>query len=136
MTAPFASLVFVFAFVVVSLISRTIVFSNMLVCEKVEQVLFLIQNIQKLIRNSWLRIASFDPCYVKIIFCANPKMLKIIKIFITRICIYKKQGQRFIFVRYSNIIHFINITIFRGTNIFGVIIIFWVYIVKLIYWKF
>ena len=70
--------------------------------------------------------------YVKIIFHATQKMLKIIKIFIKRACIYMEQGQRFIFVRHSSIINFINIIIFRGRNIFRVIINFWGCIVKLI----
>ena len=43
-------------------------------------------------------------------------MLKVIKIFIDRTCVYMEQEKRFIFVRYFNIMHFVNVMIFRWSN--------------------
>ena len=50
------------------------------------------------------------------------EMLKVIKTFIMRKCIYMKQGQQFIlFQRYFNVMHFLGVMIFRWTNFFRVI---------------
>ena len=64
-------------------------------------------------------------------FQCNSGDLKVIKIFIKRICIYMKNGERFILVRYFNVVHFLNVIIFEWTNFFWVFTIFRVSIVKL-----
>ena len=58
-------------------------------------------------------------------FSSNSKNYEIIKIFIERTCTNMEQEQGLIFIRYFNIMHFVKFVIFRRTNIFKVIIIFW-----------
>ena len=67
-------------------------------------------------------------------------MLKVIKIFIKRTCIYMEQGQRFLGIfrdsdRYFNVMYSINVIIIRWRNFFRVII-FSGSVVKLVYYKF
>ena len=57
-------------------------------------------------------LVSLIAIVLKKFFIAIQEMLKVIKIFIKRTCIYMKQGERFIFVRYFNVIHFLNVIIF------------------------
>ena len=69
-------------------------------------------------------------------FSCNSKNYEIIKIFIDRTYTNMEQEQGLIFIRYFNIMHFVKFVIFRRTNIFKVITIFWGCIVKLIYKNF
>ena len=68
--------------------------------------------------------SCFTYCYyIKKKFSTTQKMLMVIKTFIKRKCIDMKQGERFIFVRYFNVVHFLNVIIFGWTNFFWVVTI-------------
>ena len=68
------------------------------------------------------------PYYVKIIFVKFKRCWRSSKL--REHAFTLNRGQRFIFVRYFNIMHYVNIIIFRRRNIFRVIIIFLVCIVN------
>ena len=59
----------------------------------------------------------------QIFVSAIQEMLKIMKIFIKRTYINIKQGERFIFVKYFNVVHFLNVVIFGWKNFFWVVTI-------------